>query len=928
MRMKTSLCRALALLLVAFPLASCDMLTSAETRMQRAAASIAAGEYRPAVFELRRVLEDEPGNARARLLLAEAEFGAGEVEAAEADLNRAVEAGISPAQAAPLKARLQLAFGRFEMLLTQIDAGEIVLEEPERTLMRGRALIGLRKPEEARREFAAVLDRDPASLDARHGVAESRAQSGDIAGALADLAAITAEDPRQARSWLAQGSLLIQLGRFEEARDALAQAVANAKGRLEEPLELQAIAGQVDALVAMNQIDAAESLFKGLDKRAGQAPITRMLKARIAVARGDLGAAVQGLTELTNDLPSYLPARFMLGSALLAQGNLYQAERQFSRVVEGDPANSEARKRLAEVRLRMNRPESAIDLLGASIGDGAGDPRAIALLGAAQLGAGADPSAIPRLEELVRASPDNRAARLDLAGLYISAGDAGRAVELLQAMPAVESDARRDVLLIRALAATRGPELARAEVERMIAASPQDVQRLNLAAGLQLSLGDVATATATLEKAIAVAPGDAATLVNLGRARLASQRLDEAEALFRRALSHDAASVDARVGMAEVAGRRGRNEEAIRWLEEIRVGDARAIASRLLLARLYLSSKETAKAARVLTEALAAAPNRADVLIAAGRLQQDFGQYEQALGYFRKAADLEPRQASHWLHVSLAQLALGHQVAARESVDRALALDRDSVEATALAVRLDAADGSPQAGLARALELRKRLPGDARAALLEGDIRASLGQHGEAARAFGESLRLERTLTAAVRLAQARQQAGIGDPRGPLRDWLRDHPDDLPARAMHAIFLDQAGNADLAIAEYERVLAAGTPDAVMSNNLAVRYLEKGDPRAESLARQAYRLAPTNAAIADTLGWILVKKGSRDEGLRLLREAAAQAPQEPEILLHLAEALVESGQPGEARALLDRLIAAHPEFSGRRRAEELRTAVGG
>jgi Flp pilus assembly protein TadD len=187
---------------------------------------------------------------------------------------------------------------------------------------------------------------------------------------------------------------------------------------------------------------------------------------------------------------------------------------------------------------------------------------------------------------------------------------------------------------------------------------------------------------------------------------------------------------------------------------------------------------------------------------------------------------------------------------------------------------------------------------------------------------------LRRSLAAVIRQAQASQRAGMPNARAPLRDWLRDHPDDLPARAMNAIFLDQEGQTDQAIAEYERVLAAGRPDAVMSNNLAMLYLHKGDPRAETLARQAYRLAPTNGAIADTLGWILVKKGSQDEGLRVLREAVTHAPEEPEIQLHLAEALARAGEAAEARVILQKLLAGEREFAGRQRAQELLRKSGG
>jgi len=908
-------------------LAGCDLLTSPETRVERAAAMLEAGDYRKAVFELRKALDDKPDLARARLLLAEAEFSSGEITAAEADLDRALAAGVAPQDAALLKARIQLVLGRAQVLLTQIDAGELVLPEPQRSLFRGRALLGLGQPAEAMRAFEAAREHAPGDIETRVAIAEGKAASGDFGGALADLAMLTRDEPTAAKAWLTRGMLLLQQGRFADGELALGEALQQAKGRLTESMQLQALAGQIEARLALNEFDRAAEVLSELERRAANAPITRLLKARLAIANGDLGAAVSGLTALTNDLPTFMPARLLLGTALLAQGNLYQAEKQLGTVVQTQPDNLEARRRLAEIRLRMNRPQAAIDLLSSSLDSGFEDPRAVALLGAAQLSAGADPSAIARLEQVIARSPENRAARLDLAGLYITGGNAARAIELLQSVPAARDDARREYLLIRALATTQGEPAARREIEQMIRANPEDVERLNMAAAFELSFGNAAAAEAVLEKAQALQGGHVLTLVNLGRVKLAKGDLDGADATLRRALSHEAGNVDARIGLAEVASRRGDTSEARRWLEEIRISDARAVASRLLLARLYLSAGEGAKASKALAEALASAPDRTDLLIAAGELQQDFGLHEPALRYYRKATDLEPAVADHWLHVARAQAALGYLPAARESADRALKLTPVSVDAVALAVMLDVMEGRKDAGLERVLELRRKLPLDANAALLEGDMRSTMGQHAAAARAFAESARLHPNLAAVIRQAQSGQRAGLSNAREPLQAWLRDHPDDLPARAMNAIFLDQEGRVDQAIAEYERVLAAGQPDAVMSNNLANLYFQKGDPRAEDLARQAYRLAPTNGAIADTLGWILVKKGSRDEGLRLLREAATHAPQEPEIQLHLAEALTEAGQLAEARAVLERLLAGKVEFAGRQRAQALLQEAG-
>lgn len=908
-------------------MAGCDLFTSPETRINRATAQIAAGEYRAAVFELRKVLEDEPGHAQARLLLAEAEFGSGDVSAAEADLERALQAGADPAGSMQLKARLQLALGRQEVLLTQLDAGEILLDEPQASLYRGKALLGVRRPAEALVAFRSALQSSPDLEDARVGIAEAMAAQGDMNGALTELAKITNDDSKAARAWLARGSLQLQLGRPVDADESLGRALEHAKGRLDETLQSQALVGQIEARIAAGEIERAVEALETLQKRAPNAPVTRLSKARLDLSRDNLQPAIAELTSLANDLPQFVPARFLLGSALMAQGNLYQAERHMAAVVQAIPDNLEARKRLAEIRLRMNRPESAIDLLG-SVLDGTSDSRAMALLGAAQLGAGVDASAIPRLEETIARQPDNRAARLDLAGLYITQGNARKAVDLLQGLAANREDARREFLLIRAVAEAQGQAAARTEVERMVNEFPDDIRRMNLAAGFLLSFGDSRAAEAILEKALGMGSNDIETLVNLGRVRAASGELDAADALLRRALSHDAGNVDARIVLAEIASRRGRFDDARRLLEEVRMDDARAIASRLLLARLYLRDNESAKASKALADVLAAAPNRADVLVAAGDLQRDFGNHEQALGYYRKAADLEPGKPEHWVRMARAQGTLAYGPAARESIEHALRLNPVDVEAVAVAAMLDIGEGRKEAALARVLDLRIRMPQDAAAALLEGDMRVTLGQHAQAATAFADAVRLQPSLAATVRLAQARQLAGQRDAVTPLRDWLRTRPQDLPARAMLAILLDQSGQIDQAIAEYERVLASGEQDAVMSNNLAVLYQRKNDPRAESLARQAYRLAPTNAAIADTLGWILHGKGARDEGIRLLREAASLAPQEPEIQLHLAEALLDGGQAAEARTILSQLLDGSGDFAGRSKAQELLHRAGG
>jgi len=202
-----------------------------------------------------------------------------------------------------------------------------------------------------------------------------------------------------------------------------------------------------------------------------------------------------------------------------------------------------------------------------------------------------------------------------------------------------------------------------------------------------------------------------------------------------------------------------------------------------------------------------------------------------------------------------------------------------------------------------------------------------MGQHAGAAEAYAQAARLEPQLAPVVRQAQSRQLAGEKDPTAPLAAWLRDRPDDTQARSILAVMLHGAGQSDRALVEYERVLASGRPNAVLANNLAWLYFERGDARAEALARQAHQLAPDNASVTDTLGWILLQKGKVAEGLGLLERAANQAPDSPGIQLHYAEALAQGGRPKEALAVLDRILASDRPFDRRKDAEALRARLG-
>lgn len=102
-------------------------------------------------------------------------------------------------------------------------------------------------------------------------------------------------------------------------------------------------------------------------------------------------------------------------------------------------------------------------------------------------------------------------------------------------------------------------------------------------------------------------------------------------------------------------------------------------------------------------------------------------------------------------------------------------------------------------------------------------------------------------------------------------------------------------------------------------------------QAESLAIEAVEGAQSAGAdqatmgvFLDTLGWVQFKRGDLRQALANLTRAADAAPDQPEILYHLALAYLAQGRRHDAIVMLERALKLKPNFTAAsRRLSELR-----
>lgn len=412
-------------------MSGCGFFVGTETRLIRATEQLEHGDFRGAEIELKNVLQSEPGNGQARYLLSRVSLELGDAASADKELRFAYDAGFERVKAFELDSRIKLALNQYAELLAAQAPQNLAIDASLRSLFRGRALLGLRRLDEAEAAFKDAFGNGSQSVEAGVGLAEVFAARGDLASALSRLEEVVRIAPDHVEGWLVRGQILLRQQRYQDARQSFEAAQARA-----EQLTLSRYAILLGLLtesrLATGDTKTAAESHQQMSAIASESPATIYLGARILIAQDNYSAAIAELQRLVSSSPAFIPARLLLGVALLSQGDLQQAGAQLAQVVQAAPDNREARKQLARVRLRLGDSEGAIQaltpaLLGAANGEGEsrqpGEPELRSLLAEAYQLAGQTSLAQQEYESLLSSGYRTASVLNNLAWLYFVAGD-------------------------------------------------------------------------------------------------------------------------------------------------------------------------------------------------------------------------------------------------------------------------------------------------------------------------------------------------------------------------------------------------------------------------------------------------------------------------------------------------------------------------
>ena len=180
------------------------------------------------------------------------------------------------------------------------------------------------------------------------------------------------------------------------------------------------------------------------------------------------------------------------------------------------------------------------------------------------------------------------------------------------------------------------------------------------------------------------------------------------------------------------------------------------------------------------------------------------------------------------------------------------------------------------------------------------------GAPGAAEELFDRLIEDEPQRAPEILTARARMYARSSDlPRAfaVLANGVLQYPDSVELRYATASMYEEQGRTGAALRELTMVVKSRPNDPAALNALGFTLADhsKELSRARKLIERAYAAAPRNAAILDSLGWVLYRQGHAAEALPYLT-AAYSDDRDGDIAAHLGEVLWRLGRTDDAQQI--------------------------
>ncbi|QSI77643.1 tetratricopeptide repeat protein [Niveibacterium microcysteis] len=336
----------------------------------------------------------------------------------------------------------------------------------------------------------------------------------------------------------------------------------------------------------------------------------------------------------------------------------------------------------------------------------------------------------------------------------------------------------------------------------------------------------------------------------------------------------------------------------------------------LLKAQLQQQQGRTKDAIAFLAAFRSKQPQSVDIQHAYARLLAADRQYDAARVEFDKLVTLAPDNGEIGYTRALLLLQAGDANAAEAEFKRLLVLGKPDPDT----VRMQIAQiQEEQKRIPEAILSYRAITGGAqrnsawiRAALLQARGGDLAGARSELARLRAAEPKEANTFL----LAEAqilRELDRAAEAYALLDAAIRKQPDQTELIYDRALLAERLGKYDEMERDLRRLIKLKPDEAQSYNALGYSFADRNIRLAEAntLIRKALELAPDDAFILDSMGWVLYRSGNLESAYEHLKRAFEVRP-DPEIAAHIGEVLWMMGRQDDARKTWQDALAAHPQ----------------
>jgi tetratricopeptide (TPR) repeat protein len=352
-----------------------------------------------------------------------------------------------------------------------------------------------------------------------------------------------------------------------------------------------------------------------------------------------------------------------------------------------------------------------------------------------------------------------------------------------------------------------------------------------------------------------------------------------------------------KLALARLDLARGEYAKAMQGSAEILSVDPNHLGAKLIHSSALLGSGELRQARDELEALVKARPDSSDAQFQLAMLNFSERKFKEAENIFRKLHDDNPNDPRGFMGMIESHMVQGRQAQAFEMLQNVIQKTPDRPDYRLALANVAVRANKFDLAISEYQSLLAKNPKSADVHLRLGETFRRMGDAQNAIKHFG----------------QARELA----------------PNDPAANVQLALMLEGTGKREDAKPLYEHVLKIDPDNAIVLNNLAYMLADQGSEldHALTLAQRAKQKFPTNPDIADTLGWIYIKKNLSDNAISIFRDLTSKHGHVSTYHYRLAMALFQKGDKPQAKKALETALKNNPTKEEEGKIKELLNRIG-